>query len=498
MLAYIIRRLASTVLVMGIVAVFVFLRLHLSPGDPAAIIAGDNATGEQIDAIRRQLGLDDALVVQFYRWLVAVLHGDLGISIFSNEPVAKLIGQRIEPPFSLALTTLVVAVTLAVSFGVLAAWKVGSWIDRSLMVVSVLGFSVPVFVVGYMLIYVFSINLRWLPVQGYSPIDQGFGPWIERLILPSIALGLAYVALIARITRTSMLEVLAEDYIRTANAKGVATRSVLLKHALKNAGVAIGTILAIITALAFLAPLFAGDAITMQPALRLRPPSETNWFGTDHLGRDVFARTVYGAQVSLFVGISVAAMSIAGGLFIGLMSGYFRRVDAVVMRLMDGLMAIPAILLAIALVALTRASVTAVIVAITIPEIPRVVRLVRAVVLSVREAPYVEAAIAGGTPTWKILLRHILPNTIAPLIVQATYICASAILIEAALSFLGAGTPPEIPTWGNMIAQSRLFLSRAPWTIFCPGIALALVVLAVNLLGDGLRDRLDPRLARRM
>ena len=262
--------------------------------------------------------------------------------------------------------------------------------------------------------------------------------------------------------------------------------------------VAGGFILAVITLLAIFAPLFAGDAITMQPALRLRPPSEANWFGTDHLGRDVFARTVYGARVSLFVGIAVAAMSITGGLFIGLMSGYFRRVDAVVMRLMDGLMAIPAILLAIALVALTRASVTAVIVAITVPEIPRVVRLVRAVVLSVREAPYVEAAIAGGTPVWKILLRHILPNTIAPLIVQATYICASAILIEAALSFLGAGTPPEIPTWGNMIAQSRLFLSRAPWTIFCPGIALALVVLAVNLLGDGLRDRLDPRLARRM
>ena len=257
MLAYILRRLASTVLVMGIVAVFVFLLLHLSPGDPAAIIAGDNATGEQIAAIRRQLGLDDALPVQFYRWLIAVLHGDLGISIFSNEPVAKLISQRIEPTLSLALSTLIVAVTLAVSFGVLAAWKVGSWIDRSLMVVSVLGFSVPVFVVGYMLIYVFSINLRWLPVQGYSPIDQGFGPWIERLILPSIALGLAYVALIARITRTSMLEVLAEDYIRTANAKGVATRSVLLKHALKNAGVPIVTVIGIGVAL-----LIGGVVIT--------------------------------------------------------------------------------------------------------------------------------------------------------------------------------------------------------------------------------------------
>jgi peptide/nickel transport system permease protein len=255
--AYILRRLGSTVLVMGIVAVFVFLLLHLSPGDPAAIIAGDNATADQIAAIRRHLGLDDALPVQFFRWLVAVLHGDLGISIFSNEPVLKLIGQRIEPTLSLALTTLIVAVTLAVSFGVIAAWKVGSWIDRLLMVVSVIGFSVPVFVVGYVLIYIFSITLRWLPVQGYSPIDQGLWPWFERLILPSVALGLAYVALIARITRTAMLDVLAEDYIRTARAKGVATRSMLLKHALKNAGVPIVTVIGIGVAL-----LIGGVVIT--------------------------------------------------------------------------------------------------------------------------------------------------------------------------------------------------------------------------------------------
>jgi peptide/nickel transport system permease protein len=262
--------------------------------------------------------------------------------------------------------------------------------------------------------------------------------------------------------------------------------------------VAGGAMLALIALIALAAPLVPGDPITMRPAERLRPPSAANWLGTDNLGRDVFSRTVHGARVSLFVGLSVAVFSVALGLLVGLLSGYFRRVDAVVMRLMDGLMAIPAILLAIALVALTRASVMTVIVAITIPEVPRVVRLVRSVVLSVREAPYVEAAIAGGTPVWKILLRHILPSTVPPLIVQATYICASAILIEAALSFLGAGTPPEIPTWGNMIAQSRLFLSRAPWTIFSPGVALAVVVLAVNLLGDGLRDRLDPRLARRM
>jgi peptide/nickel transport system permease protein len=242
---------------MGLVGVFVFLLLHLSPGDPAAIIAGDNATPDQIAAIRQRLGLDDPLPAQFVRWLGAVLNGDLGISIFSNEPVLKLIGQRIEPTLSLALTTITVAVTLAVTFGVIAAWKAGSLIDRTLMVISVLGFSVPVFVVGYVLIYVFAITLRWLPVQGYAPIADGLGPWIERLVMPSTALGLAYVALIARITRASMLEVLAEDYIRTARAKGVATRSMLLKHALKNAGVPIVTVIGIGVAL-----LIGGVVIT--------------------------------------------------------------------------------------------------------------------------------------------------------------------------------------------------------------------------------------------
>jgi peptide/nickel transport system permease protein len=281
----------------------------------------------------------------------------------------------------------------------------------------------------------------------------------------------------------------------TAPAAGARLRRFVRRNPTMAAG---GLILALVAVIALAAPLFAGDPITMQPAQRLLPPSRAHWLGTDNLGRDVFARTLYGARISLVVGVSVATLSIALGLVIGLLAGYFRAVEAVVMRLMDGLMAIPAILLAIALVALTRASVSVVIAAITIPEIPRVVRLVRAVVLSVREAPYVEAAVAGGARAHKILIRHILPNTIAPLIVQATYIIASAILIEAALSFLGAGTPPEIPTWGNMIAQSRLFLGRAPWTIFAPGAALALVVLAVNLLGDGLRDRLDPRLARRM
>ena len=258
------------------------------------------------------------------------------------------------------------------------------------------------------------------------------------------------------------------------------------------------TLLLLVVLAAILAPYVTRDPILLEPINRLKAPSAEFWLGTDSLGRDVFARTVHGARISLLVGLTVAVISVLSGLVIGLLAGYFNRVDAVVMRVMDGVMAIPSILLAIALVALLGASVKVVIIAIAIPEIPRVTRLVRAVVLSVRDLPYVEAARSNGTRVAKLLRRHILPSTVAPLIVQGTFICASAILTEAGLSFLGAGTPPEIPTWGNMIAGSRLYLQLAPWTIFAPGICLALVVLAVNLLGDGLRDRLDPRISRRM
>jgi peptide/nickel transport system permease protein len=224
----------------------------------------------------------------------------------------------------------------------------------------------------------------------------------------------------------------------------------------------------------------------------------THHFGTDSLGRDVYSRTLYGARVSIFVGITVAIISVTIGLMIGLVSGYFRWLDPIIMRIMDGMMAIPGILLAIALVSLFRAGLPAVIIAITVPEIPRVVRLVRSVVLSVREEPYVEAAVTVGTPTLKLLWRHVLPNTLAPLIVQGTFICASAILVEAILSFLGIGIPPETPTWGNIMSEGRAVFRIFPHNILYPGIFLALTVLAVNMLGDGLRDTLDPKMAKRV
>ena len=260
-----------------------------------------------------------------------------------------------------------------------------------------------------------------------------------------------------------------------------------------------GAILIAMVAIAILAPwLGTVDPLAVFPSQRLHPPSAESWLGTDMLGRDVYSRVVYGARVSLIVGLAVAALSTLLGLAIGLVTGYVRRLDAVLMRIMDGLMSIPSVLLAIALMALTKASIGNVIVAITLAEMPRVVRLVRSLVLSLREQPYVEAAIAAGTTLPRILVRHILPNIVAPLLVQGTYVCGSAMITEAILSFIGAGTPPNIPSWGNIMAEGRSLIQIASYLIVFPGICLSLTVLAVNLLGDGMRDALDPRLARRM
>jgi peptide/nickel transport system permease protein len=258
-----------------------------------------------------------------------------------------------------------------------------------------------------------------------------------------------------------------------------------------------GTLLLFMLLIAVFAPyLGTVDPTALAPARRTRPPSAEHWFGTDMLGRDLYSRVIYGARVSLLVGFSVATFSSVIGLAIGLVAGFVRWADAVLMRVMDGLMSIPPILLAVALMALTRGSVGNVILAITIAEIPRVSRLVRSVVLSLREQPYVDAAVAAGTRTPMIMLRHILPNTLAPMTVQATYICASAMIIEAILSFIGAGTPPITPSWGNIMAEGRALWQVKPFIVFFPAVFLSITVLSVNLLGDGWRDALDPRMAK--
>ena len=299
-----------------------------------------------------------------------------------------------------------------------------------------------------------------------------------------------------------------------AEAAPAARKPSMAGHVVRNPSVIIGAaIVAFLALVGALAPLLGTISPSeINPVFRNKKPGAERMirtddgkevpfvhrFGTDTLGRDVYSRVVYGARVSLIIGVTVAALSVAVGLFIGLIAGYIRWLDGIIMRFMDGLMAIPAILLAMGVVSLSRAGLLAVVIAIVIPEIPRVVRLVRAIVLSIREEPYVEAAITVGTPTPTLLVRHVLPNTMAPLIVQGTFICGSAILIEAILSFLGIGIPPETPTWGNIMAEGRSLFRIYPHNIFYPGVFLAFAVLAINMLGDGLRDTLDPRFAKRV
>jgi peptide/nickel transport system permease protein len=257
MLSYIFRRILATLPVMGIVALFVFSLLYIAPGDPAAVIAGDQASPADVERIRQGLGLDRPFLVQFGTWVWQLLHGDLGTSIFTNLPVSAMIAQRIEPTLSLMAITLLLTILVAVPLGVVAAWKAGSWIDRTIMAFAVFAFSLPVFVVGYVLAYLFALQFEWLPVQGYTPLKAGIWPWLQNLILPAFALGTVYIALIARITRASMLEVLQQDYVRTARAKGLGQRDILFIHALKNAAVPIVTVIGIGIAL-----LIGGAVVT--------------------------------------------------------------------------------------------------------------------------------------------------------------------------------------------------------------------------------------------
>jgi peptide/nickel transport system permease protein len=281
--------------------------------------------------------------------------------------------------------------------------------------------------------------------------------------------------------------------VRSAG-KAVALAGFLRRHPVILFGL---IVLLAMLGLALVAPYVLPDPKAINPIYRLRVPGEEYWFGTDHLGRSVLSRTLHGTRVSLAVGVLVAVLVTVLGVAIGLLSGFLRRLDGVVMRIMDGIMAIPGVLLAIALMSLFGSSLQNVVIAISIPEIPRMARLVRSAVLSIREQPYIDAAVTNGTKLPRLLLRHVLPNAVAPILVQATYIFASAMILEAVLSFLGAGTPPEVASWGNMMAEGRQYLQRAPWMAAFPGVMLAFLVLTVNVVGDAMRDALDPRLVGR-
>jgi peptide/nickel transport system permease protein len=276
--------------------------------------------------------------------------------------------------------------------------------------------------------------------------------------------------------------------------RGLAAAGFLRRHPVILAGV---IVLTAAISVALLSPYVLPDPKAINPIYRLRPPGAEFWFGTDHLGRSILSRSLNGTRISLAVGMLVAASVTVVGVGVGLVSGFLRRLDGMLMRLMDGIMAIPGVLLAIALMSLFGSSLQNVVIAISIPEIPRMARLVRSAVLGIREQPYIDAAITNGTRLPRLLVRHVLPNTVAPVLVQATYVFAAAMILEAVLSFLGAGTPPEVASWGNMMAEGRQYLQRAPWMVAFPGVLLALLVLTVNVVGDALRDALDPRLIGR-
>ncbi len=462
--------------------------------------------------------------------------------------------------------------------GIVSAVFRGRWIDQVFTGVAMLGASVPSFWFGLILMQIFAVRLGWLPVAGYG--DPGVG-LLERaihLVLPSTVLGVLNSALIIRFTRASMLDVLGDDYIRTARATGLGEMRVVLKHALRNALIPVLTVVgltaalllggavvtetvfglpgignlvvsavlrrdypviqgalltiaamyvmlnlvidlvmwlflrklfrrrlvligAVVLGLQILTAVFASlvsrhDPMELKVLERLHPPSAANWMGTDEFGRDVFARIIHGGRYSLAIGLAVVTLSGLGGLVLGLLAGYFNRLDGPIMRLVDAMMSFPDILLAIALMAILGAAASNVVLALAMVYTPRVARVVRASTLVLRELLFVEAARALGVSTRRILSVHIFRNLTSPLLVQATFIFAYAILAEASLSFLGVGVPPELPTWGTMIATGQQFSHEAFWVVVFPGIAIVLAALSLQMVGDGLRDMLDPRLRK--
>ena len=603
MTGYIIKRILAMIPVLLIVGLFAFSIMHLAKGDPAILLAGgQEATPDYIEKIRGNLGLNRPLLVQLGDWFWGVIRGDFGESYVGRKDVMSLIVPRLLPTLSLAAFTEIFAVVFGIPLGVVAAWKAGSWIDRAVMALSTVGFSAPLFFLGFVLMIIFGVKLEWLPVAGYVAPTQDFSAFISRMVMPTLATGLVVMSWIARMTRATVLETLNEDYIRTARAKGLTENVVLIRHppdrhrhrhglrgpagwccgsgvglcysgtgeahgerhpkpgpapdpgsdhavggvyllyepgggrslrlsgpedqilmaetgtvafqpsrrfagalvgasrALrKNPNMAYGLIMLVIVALmAILAPvLFTQDPKALHITARLQEPFGTYWFGTDNLGRDVYSRTIYGSRVSLLVAGSTAAGAMTVGSLLGVLSGYYRKLDLVLMRVVDAMMAIPTILLGMALIAMLGAgSIQNVIFALIVTQAPVAARIVRSSVLELREQAYVEAARAIGASPFRIITRHMIPNALAPMIAQATYIAAVAVLVEASLSFLGAGVPPEVPSWGGMMAAASNYLTVAMWLLIFPGVFLTLTVLAISLTGDGLRDSLDPRLRR--
>ena len=573
---YIVKRLLLMIPILLGVTFIVFFIMNLTPGDPAAIILGDQASAEALAAMRLELGLDKPLLVRYFKYIWDMLHGDLGLSYKNQLSVWAQVIDKFPNTAILAVAGIFVALIIGIPVGIISAKKQYTALDNTSMVLSLIGVSMPNFWLGLLLSLLFALKLGWLPSQG---MGSGFVGLLRSIVLPAITLGTGSAATVVRMTRSSMLEVIRQDYISTARAKGISERQVTFRHMLKNAmipivtavGLQFGSLLGgamltetvfswpglgrlmvesinskdipmVMGATIFLAIMFSlvnllvdlvyfkknklalvgmsfiilllviaistividlvtnksfynAHVIKQNLRMRLKGPSKDHIFGLDEFGRDIFLRMLWAVRYSLFMGVFAIMFSvIVGGVF-GSVAGYYGKVtDNIIMRFMDILLAVPSMLLATAIVAALGTSLVNVLIAIAISYVPAFARTVRASVLTVKDQEYIEAAKAVGASDFRIIFKYILPNAMAPLIVQATLGVAGAILSIAGLSFLGLGIQPPTPEWGSMLSSARAYI-REGWHItVIPGLGIMLTILALNIMGDGLRDALDPRL----
>src|SRR5919198_2340891 len=506
---YVLRRLLLMIPTLLGVAVLVFVLIRVIPGDIVEMrfAEGQFFTPELVAKERARLGLDRPLWRQFLDWLWGIVRLDFGLSMWSGNPIAHEIAIRLQLSLQLAVMATVVAVCLAIPLGTLAALRQDTWLDYLFRMFSIAGLATPSFWLGILMFLVLLHLFGWIPPMVFRPFWEA--PWqnLSQMIWPALAVGYRYSAVTTRMTRSAMLEVLREDYIRTARAKRLWQNLILSRHALKNAMLPVLTVIAlefaflmgglVVTEQVFnpnvLAPY---DPLSTDYAAMLAAPSAAHWLGTDAFGRDVLSRIIYGSRTAMLVGFACAFFGATTGAVIGVTSAYFgRRIDLVVQRVMDIFLSFPLIILALAVVSILGTGVLNVILAIAIPMIPRAALVARSSALAIREMPYVDAARAAGYRHRRIILRHMLPNVMAPYLIMLTAFLGQAVLLESSLSFLGLGVAEPIAAWGLMLRGAAVeFAETAPWMAIFPGLAISLSVFAFNLFGDSLRDALDPRL----